>query len=102
VTADRNDPMIKQLRQEISDNDRAIVELVNKRLRLVEQIRAYKISRGLQFVDPEREQWMFTYLQMANRGPLSRDGLAELFEQVLDLTKREVARRDELDTRTVS
>jgi chorismate mutase / prephenate dehydratase len=102
VTADRDDPVIKHFRAQISDNDRAIVELVNKRLRLVEQIRAYKISRGLQFVDPEREQWMLTYLQRANRGPLSQAGLAELFEEVLNLTKREVEHRDELDPQTAS
>jgi chorismate mutase len=102
VNAERDDPVIKQLRAQISDNDRAIVELMNKRLLLVEQIRAYKLSHGLRFIDPEREQWMLTYLQRANRGPLSHAGVAELFEQLLDLTKREVARRDELATRTAS
>jgi hypothetical protein len=35
---------------------------------------------------------MLQYLQRANRGPLSKDGLQELFEEVLDLTKREVQR----------
>jgi len=30
------------------------------------------------------------YLTRANRGPLSADGLRELYEEILDLTKREV------------
>ncbi len=43
------------------------------------------------FVDPEREEWMLRYLTRANTGPLSDEGLRELFTTVLDLTKREVA-----------
>jgi chorismate mutase/prephenate dehydratase len=92
VTEDDQDAVMRQLRQEISDNDRAVVELINKRLKLVARIKAYKESRGLEFLDPEREQWMLNYLQRANRGPLSADGLEELFQEVLDLTKREVGR----------
>ena len=84
------DPLIRQIREQISDNDRAIVEAINTRLKLVARLKSYKESRGLSFVDPEREEWMLQYLARANRGPLSHDGLRELFEAVLDLTKREV------------
>ena len=90
-----DDPLIRQLRQQISDTDRAIVDAINARLRLVAQLKRYKESRGIGFLDPEREEWMLQYLQRANRGPLSRDGLGELFEEVLDLTKREVARGED-------
>ena len=41
---------------------------------------------------PDREEWMLQYLARANRGPLSSDGLRELFEEILALTKREVER----------
>jgi len=88
------DPVLRQFREQISDNDRAIVDAMNKRLRLVAQIKAYKDSHGIGFVDPEREQWMVQYLTRANRGPLSADGLRELFVAILDLTKREVAKTD--------
>jgi chorismate mutase len=90
-----DDPLIRQLRQQISDTDRAIVDAINTRLRLVARLKQYKESRGIGFLDPEREEWMLQYLQRANRGPLSRDGLQELFEEVLDLTKREVARGED-------
>jgi chorismate mutase/prephenate dehydratase len=84
------DPLIRQLREQISDNDRAIVEAINARLKLVSRLKGYKESRGMSFVDPEREEWMLQYLSRANRGPLSADGLRALFETILDLTKREV------------
>jgi chorismate mutase len=87
-----DDPLIKQLRQQISDTDRAIVDSMNARLRLVARLKSYKESRGIGFLDPDREEWMLQYLQRANRGPLSSEGLQELFEEVLDLTKREVSR----------
>ena len=88
------DPLIRQLREQISDADRTIVEAVNARLKLVARLKAYKESRGLSFVDPEREEWMLNYLARANRGPLSAEGLQEIFAEVLDLTKREVGRSE--------
>jgi chorismate mutase / prephenate dehydratase len=89
------DPLIRQLRQQISDTDRSIVDALNARLRLVARLKQYKESRGIAFVDPEREEWMLQYLARANRGPLSKEGLQELFEEILDLTKREVRRGEE-------
>jgi chorismate mutase len=86
------DPLIRQLREQISDNDRALVDGINTRLKLVARLKNYKESRGLSFVDPEREEWMLQYLSRANRGPLSREGLQEIFEEILDLTKREIER----------
>ena len=89
-----NDPLIRQLREQISDADRTIIEAVNVRLKLVSRLKEYKESRGMSFVDPEREEWMLSYLTRANRGPLSVEGLQEIFSEVLDLTKREVGRRE--------
>ncbi len=48
------DPIIRQLRDQISDNDRRLVEALNKRLELVARLKHYKESRGIGFVDPER------------------------------------------------
>ena len=85
------DPIIRQLREQVSDNDRALVEAINARLRLVTQLKRYKESRGIEFVDPEREEWMLRDLTRANRGPLSTEGLEQIYAEILDLTKREVS-----------
>jgi chorismate mutase len=90
VVAPPTDPLIRQLREQISDNDRKLVEAINTRLKLVARMKSYKEARGLPFVDPEREEWMLRYLARANGGPLSAEGLEELFSAVLDLTKREL------------
>jgi len=89
-----DDPFVLQVRRELSDVDSSLVELVNKRLRLVSKLKRYKDEHGIGFVDLAREQWMLQYLQRANRGPLSEEGLAELYHELLDLTKREVSREE--------
>jgi chorismate mutase len=86
------DPIIRQFRERVSDNDRALVEALNRRLRLVAQLKEYKESRGLGFVDQAREEWILRDLARANRGPVSAEGLREFFAAVLELTKREVGR----------
>jgi chorismate mutase len=90
-----DDPLIKQLREQLSDNDVKIVEGVNARLKLVARLKQVKDERGIDFLDPAREEWMLQYLTRANRGPLSPDGLREIYTELLDLTKREVGRADE-------
>ena len=93
--AESDDPLIRQLREQLSDNDVAIVEAINARLKLVARLKRVKEERGIGFLDPAREEWMLQYLTRANRGPLSADGLREIYTELLDLTKREVARGDD-------
>jgi chorismate mutase len=86
------DEYVTKVRRDISDIDRSLIELVNKRLKLVAQLWKYKDEHGLDHVDPAREEWMLQYLHRLNTGPLSAEGLAELHHEVLDLMKREVSR----------
>jgi chorismate mutase len=90
-----DDPTILRVRREISDVDVRLVELVNRRLRLVSRLKRYKDERGIGFVDLAREEWMLRYLQRANRGPLTERGLEDLYQVLLDLTKREVLAHDD-------
>ena len=90
-----DDPLILELREQLSDIDVKLVEAVNARLELVARLKRVKEERGIGFLDPAREEWMLQYLTRANRGPLSADGLREIYAELLDLTKRELAREDE-------
>ncbi len=90
-----SDLVIRQLREQLSDNDVRIVEAINTRLQLVARLKRVKEERGIDFLDPAREEWMLQYLTRANRGPLSADGLSEIYHELLDLTKREVSRKAE-------
>jgi len=85
------DPTVQRLRAEITELDHAILDAVNGRIELVAALRQHKQEVGLPFLDADRERQLLDDLASANGGPLSDDGLRELFSQLLDLTKREVS-----------
>jgi chorismate mutase len=86
------DPEIERLRERLADVDLSIVAAVNRRLLLVEELRKVKDERGIAFLDPAREEWMLGYLKAENDGPLTDEGLRELYTELLALTKRELGR----------
>ena len=90
----QTDPVVSQYREQISDVDLKILEAINKRIKLVQKLKEYKESQGIDFVDTARENWVLTYLGRANRGPLSQDSLAEVFTLLLRLTKDEIGRME--------
>ena len=91
MTAASTDPVIRNYREQISDNDLKILEALNKRVKLVKSLKDYKESQGLSFYDAAQEDWVITYLCRANRGPLSNESLREIFGLVLQTAKREAA-----------
>jgi chorismate mutase len=91
VSTPNTDPVIKQYREQISDNDLKILEALNKRIKLVKTLKDYKEAHGLSFYDPAQEDWVVTYLCRANRGPISNEGLREIYTLVLQVAKREAA-----------
>jgi len=84
------DDTVDAYRERIAAADRALVAAVNARIGLVAELKAYKEARGISFVDPDRERELLRALLEANPGPLSEDGLRNLVEHVLALTKREL------------
>ncbi len=87
-----DDPVIKQFRDQISDNDLKIIDLINKRLSLVDKLWRYKAEHGVDMYNPEREEWMVTFLSRANKGPLSQDALREVYRAIVETTKSEATR----------
>lgn len=89
MTVPDTDPTIRELREQIRQVDRALVEGVNERIELVARLRLYKESRGIEFVDRAQEERIVESLGQENRGPLSAEGLRELYAAILAVTKRE-------------
>jgi chorismate mutase len=83
---------IERLREELTAVDLELVAAVNRRLVLVAELKRVKEEHGIAFLDLAREQELLRRLTEANGGPLSEDGLRELYTEVLALTKREVGR----------
>jgi 3-deoxy-7-phosphoheptulonate synthase/chorismate mutase len=84
------DDRFAELRRLVGENDRAIVDAVNRRLELVEELWRLKAERGDARLDPERERRLREDLRGVNRGPLSDEGLGRLVDELLELTKREL------------
>lgn len=89
MTTPSTDPVIRQYREQISDNDLKILEALNKRVKLVKRLKDYKESQGIGFYDAAQEDWVITYLCRANRGPLSNEGLREIYGLILQTLKSE-------------
>ena len=92
MSTPNDDPVIKQFRDQISDNDLKIIDLINKRLSLVDKLWRYKAEHGVDMYNPEREEWMLTFLSRANKGPLSQDALREVYRTIVETTKEEATR----------
>jgi chorismate mutase len=87
-----NDPIIQSLRGQISDLDRRILEAINARITLVKRLKDHKEAQGLEFYDAAQEARVLDQLAQANLGPLSNEGLHEVFGLLLKWAKRDAAR----------
>jgi chorismate mutase len=85
-----HDPVVRELRERITEVDHAILEAANARLELVRELREHKLAQGWSFVDAGREERLLDELARANPGPLSEEAVRQLFVDLLALTKREI------------
>jgi chorismate mutase len=86
-----SDGELEALRAQITEIDRAIFELVNRRLEVVRELKQVKDDHGLSFLDPSRETSMIAERVAENPGPLSAEGLRSFYAALLALVKRELA-----------
>lgn len=92
MASSSTDPVIRDYREQISEIDLQILEALNKRINLVKRLKDYKDAQGHSFYDAEQEERVLTNLCQANPGPLSNEGLREIFGLILLWAKREAAR----------
>jgi chorismate mutase len=90
ATRSRLDPVLRELRERVSEVDRAILAAMNLRLELVAEIAEHKRRAGIPTYDPMREEAMLRELTQGNRGRLTDEGVAELLASILYLTKRQL------------
>ncbi len=71
------------LRLAIDEIDAKILDLVNQRLLLAQQIGAAKKQGGIQIIDRGREKEIIERLRRSNNGPLDANGLQRIFEAII-------------------
>ena len=75
---------LEQYRILIDDVDRRIVELLNERTSVVENIGLVKRHANLPIYEPKREDQVFANVVGCNQGPLSPEALRRIFERIID------------------
>jgi chorismate mutase len=91
MSVSHGDPVVQTFRSEIAALDARLLATVNERIAVVAQLHRYKTAQSIPVRDQAREEEMLGYLTTINSGPLSPQGLAELYAFVLDLVRREAA-----------
>ena len=88
---------LRELRDEIDEIDRKLVELLAQRLRLVMRVGEYKRANGLAIYDAERERDLLARVGNAAPSPLEPAMAQRIFQCVIqesrELEKRHVERK---------
>ena len=88
-TEAESDPVLRDLREQIASVDSEVVNAVNRRIGLVRRLKEHKAAHGIEFLDRTQEERLVDRLVAENTGPLSEEGLRELYRALLELAKRE-------------
>lgn len=84
MTRDEAVAALAKHRREIDAIDLELLELLNRRTRVVESIGEIKQAAGMPIYEPKREEDVFRSLSRNNRGPLAADALKRIFERIID------------------
>jgi chorismate mutase len=84
MTHDEARARLDGFRVSIDDIDRRIVELINERTRVVEEIGRIKREAQLPVYEPKREEQVFANITSANQGPIPSDSVRRIFERIID------------------
>ena len=74
---------LSDLRARIDRIDAQLVELVNQRLRIVEQIGNAKRSAGAHAYSPDRERHILDRISAMNAGPISPEALRAIYREIM-------------------
>jgi histidinol-phosphate aminotransferase len=85
--ASETESELEELRREIDATDRAILERLNERARLVEAVGRWKRSQGRAVYTAARERDLVAALARANPGPFPNEGLAPVFREIISATR---------------
>ena len=75
---------LEEFRVAIDAVDRRIVDLLNERTRVVEEIGRVKRHSDLPIYEPKREEQVFANITGHNQGPLTPEAVRRIFERIID------------------
>jgi chorismate mutase-like protein len=75
---------LAEFRKTIDELDLRLLELLNERTRVVEEIGRTKEALAMPIYEPKREEDVFRNVTDHNRGPLTSDAVKSIFERIID------------------
>ena len=81
-------PRIWQRRAEIDEIDQRLLDLLNQRARIVEDIGRLKREHKMSVVDGTREAQVLQRLRAQNQGPLDVRSVAAIFRSIIRESRR--------------
>jgi chorismate mutase len=75
---------LEEYRVSIDALDLRLLELLNDRTRVVEEIGRVKRGAKLPIYEPRREEQVFENITSHNGGPLSAEAVKRIFERIID------------------
>ncbi len=78
---------LDEIRQDIDDLDRHLVELLNQRVSLAQEVGRTKGVDQKPFFTPERERAIYERLAVLNPGPLQARQLIEIFREIISAAR---------------
>lgn len=74
---------LSRLRDSIDDVDREIIQKLNDRVRLAQQVGHIKLQKGLEVYVPSREEEVFGKLTQQSEGPLSGRAIRAIYREII-------------------
>ncbi|HEY1256479.1 MAG TPA: chorismate mutase [Terracidiphilus sp.] len=93
-TQDEDEMTLEELRNQIDELDRQLVDLLSERARAAKMVGQLKAATSLPVYEPAREKTVYANVRAANKGPLPDIELTHIYERIIDVMR--ALQRDEL------
>jgi len=99
MTREAAEKALAEWRERIDQLDRRLLDLLNERTRVVEEIGRIKREHGMPVYEPKREEDVLRNIAEHNGGPMAQEAARRIFERIIDEMRtlqriRMAARRD--------
>lgn len=74
---------LDKYRKEIDKIDKILVDFLNKRAKIVSEIKKLKVKNGVPLYNARREEKLMENIVKYNKGPLYNDNVIQIFECIL-------------------
>lgn len=80
---------LQDIRKQIDELDSQLLDLLNHRVRLAEEVWKIKKTNGTSVFAPDREEALLRRLSRANEGPLTGEAMQSIFREILSASRQQ-------------